>query len=34
MPAEDGKYIEVMKKQADGSWKIARDIWNMNAAPK
>jgi len=34
MPAEDGKYIEVMKKQPDGSWKIARDIWNMNAAPK
>jgi uncharacterized protein (TIGR02246 family) len=34
MPPEEGKYVEVMKKQADGSWKIARDIWNQNAPPK
>jgi ketosteroid isomerase-like protein len=23
-----GHYMFVLKKQADGSWKIARDIWN------
>ena len=30
LPTEDGKYVEVLKKQADGSWKIAYDIWNAN----
>ena len=34
MPPEEGKYIEVMKKQADGSWRIAHDIWNVNAPAK
>jgi uncharacterized protein (TIGR02246 family) len=34
MPTEEGKYLEVMKKQADGSWKISHDIWNPNAPPK
>jgi len=23
-----GKYLMIMRKQPDGSWKIARDIWN------
>ena len=23
-----GNYLFVLKKQSDGSWKIARDIWN------
>ena len=27
---EAGKYTEVWKKQADGSWKIAVDIWNID----
>ncbi len=30
--AESGKCIHVYKRQADGSWKIAQDIWNMNNA--
>ena len=25
-----GKTLQVWKKQADGSWKIHRDIWNSN----
>jgi uncharacterized protein (TIGR02246 family) len=30
-PLEDeGKYLVVMKKQADGSWKIQAHIWNSN----
>ena len=31
VPMEDrGKTLQVWKKQADGSWKIHRDIWNSN----
>ena len=33
---ENGKYVEVFKKQADGSWKVIVDIWNSDlpaAAP-
>ena len=30
--SDRGKYIEIWKKQADGSWKIFRDIWNSDAA--
>jgi ketosteroid isomerase-like protein len=26
----DGKYLTVFERQADGSWKIARDIFNSN----
>ena len=33
MPKEEGKYIEVLKRQDDGSWKIVYDIWNPNAPP-
>ena len=30
-PMEDrGKTLQIWKKQADGSWKIHRDIWNSN----
>jgi len=27
---DEGKYLVVWKKQADGSWKLYRDIWNSN----
>ena len=33
LPTEEGKYIEVMKKQPDGSWKIAYEMWSQNAPP-
>jgi len=33
LPTDEGKYIEVLKRQEDGSWKIAYDIWNPNAPP-
>ena len=33
LPVEKGKYVEVMKKQGDGSWKIVYDIWNQDAPP-
>jgi uncharacterized protein (TIGR02246 family) len=30
-PANDhGKYVEVWKKQADGTWKVVADIWNSD----
>ncbi len=25
-----GKYITILRKQVDGSWKLARDIWNSD----
>jgi uncharacterized protein (TIGR02246 family) len=25
-----GKYLDIVRRQADGSWKIARAIWNLN----
>lgn len=31
LPTDEGKYIEVLKRQDDGSWKIIYDIWNPNA---
>jgi uncharacterized protein (TIGR02246 family) len=33
LPTEVGKYLEVLKKQGDGSWKIIYDMWSPNAAP-
>ena len=27
---ERGKYMEIWRQQADGSWKIAQDIWNSD----
>jgi uncharacterized protein (TIGR02246 family) len=34
MPVENGKYLGVMKKQPDGSWKLIYDMWNTNAEAK
>ena len=33
LPTDEGKYLEVLKKQPDGSWKIAYDIWNSSIPP-
>jgi len=30
---EDGKMVEVWKKQADGGWKCAVDMWSPDTAP-
>ena len=27
---DNGKYIVIPQKQADGSWRLARDIWNSD----
>ena len=27
---DKGKYLVVLKRQADGSWKVALDIWNSD----
>jgi len=29
----NGKYLSILAKQADGSWKFARDCFNNNAPP-
>ncbi len=29
----DGKYLTILKRQADGSWKIYWDCWNSNVPP-
>lgn len=30
----NGKYLSILTKQADGSWKFARDCFNNNAPPQ
>lgn len=30
---ESGKYIVIWQRQPDGSWKMAREIWNSNTPP-
>jgi len=29
----DGKYLTILERQADGSWKIAIDCFNSNVPP-
>jgi uncharacterized protein (TIGR02246 family) len=29
-PTEEGKYITVVKKQPDGSWRMVYDMWSVN----
>jgi uncharacterized protein (TIGR02246 family) len=31
--AQEGKLLQIYTRQPDGSWLLARDIWNANAAP-
>jgi uncharacterized protein (TIGR02246 family) len=31
--ADEGKFVEILKKQPDGSWKYAVDIYNSSLAP-
>ena len=30
---DDGKYITLYQRQADGTWRMARDTWNSNNPP-
>ena len=30
---DEGKYIEIRERQPDGSWLLARDIFNSDLAP-
>ena len=30
---QQGKLLQIYARQPDGSWLLARDIWNANAAP-
>jgi uncharacterized protein (TIGR02246 family) len=32
--ADEGKFVEILKKQADGSWKYLVDIYNSSLAPQ
>jgi len=32
--SQDGKYVAILERQVDGSWKIVRDIWNADAPPE
>lgn len=34
LPPEDGKFLEVLKRQADGSWRYAVDMYSPNSTPK
>jgi uncharacterized protein (TIGR02246 family) len=31
--ADEGKFVEILRKQSDGSWKYVIDIYNSNLAP-
>ena len=34
MPADSGKYIEIHRRGADGTWRIAVDIFNSSVPPQ
>ena len=31
---ENGKVLEIIQRQSDGSWKLAREIWNITLPPE
>jgi uncharacterized protein (TIGR02246 family) len=31
-PADSGKYVLCLRRQADGAWKLTADIWNSSSA--
>jgi uncharacterized protein (TIGR02246 family) len=33
LPREDGKYLEVLKRRPDGSWRYAYDMYSSNTSP-
>ena len=33
-PSDTGKYVEIYKKQDDGSWRLVVDIWNSDISPE
>ena len=30
---EEGKFLEVLRRQSDGTWRLAADMWSPNAPP-
>jgi uncharacterized protein (TIGR02246 family) len=34
LPPEDGKFVEVLKRQADGSWRYVVDMYSANSVSK
>jgi ketosteroid isomerase-like protein len=32
--ADEGKFLEILKKQPDGSWKYLVDMYSSNLAPQ
>ena len=33
-PADSGKYVMCLRRQADGSWKLTADIWNSSSGDR
>jgi ketosteroid isomerase-like protein len=31
---EEGKFLEVLRRQADGTWRYAADMWSPNDPPR
>jgi ketosteroid isomerase-like protein len=31
---DPGKYMILYRRQEDGSWRVARDIWNSSGTPR
>ena len=30
---QDGKFLQIYARQQDGTWLLARDIWNVTTSP-